>query len=629
MSAASLPPFRAVNYIPRRVEIEHRADGAKILRNPNPLRPIAPNLIAPIRRWAEERGNQLWLAERDASGEWVRIPYALGRERIERIAESLIRRGLHLGGPRHGAVMILSGNSLEHALLTYGAILAGAPVAPVSRAYSLMSSDHEKLRHVFSLIEPKLIFVQDGQQFARALKALDLKGVEIVYAVNPPEGLPATPFAALLDEAPSGAVEDSYRRLDHSVVAKYLFTSGSTGMPKAVINTHEMMCTNGAMLRSSTLDADSEEPPVLLNWLPWNHTFGGNSVLNGLTDRGGTLYLDGGAPTPGQFEQTLANLREISPTAYSNVPAAYAMLVDALDREPALAQTFFRRLKSLAYGGAALSQDIYERMQEIAIRTTGERIVFSSGYGATETAPTIMNVHWATERMGLLGLPLPGIEIKLVPAGGKYEVRVRGPAVTPGYYKRDDLTQKAFDEDGYYSLGDAARFVNDEDPHEGLVFDGRIAEDFKLDTGTWVSAGTLRVNALHAAQGLLQDALVTGQDRPYVGLLGWPNLAACRALAGDPSLDLMGAADQPTVLATLAAAFAQHNAANPGSSTQVRRLLLMAEPPSVDSGEITDKGYVNQSLSLGRRRDLVERLYADPPGNDVVVVSVARAKGRD
>ncbi len=612
------PPFRKIDFVEPRVDVARRADGTLILKNPHPMGEPPVNVLAPLRAWAEKAPERTWLAERDDAGEWQNLTYSRGAEKSARIATALLKRGLGEGGRNHGALMILSGNSLEHALIMYGAMWAGVPVAPVSRAYSLMSSDFSKLDYFFGLIEPKMIFVQDGQQFAKALARLNLKGVEVVYVKNAPSGVAATPFAELLAEPANGRAEDAYAKLTYDTVAKYLFTSGSTGMPKAVINTHRMMCVNSVMGLNLVRSWASDEPPIMLSWLPWNHTFGGNSVLNAVMTRGGSLHLDGGAPLPGLFEMTIKNLKEVRPTSYSNVPAGYGMLIDALERDTELATAFFSRLRSLAYGGAALSQDLYDRMQDVAIKTTGERIIFTTGYGATETAPSIMTVHWQTERMGLLGLPLPGIEIKLVPAGAKYEVRVRGPAVTPGYLKRPDLTAKAFDEEGFYSLGDAAKFVDPEDPVKGLAFDGRIAEDFKLDTGTWVNAGRLRVQTLEAGQGLIQDALIAGQDRGYVGALAWPNLAACRAVAGDTTLKSEDVVRDGRVLARIADGLRRHNAANPGSSTQIKRAALLAEPPSLDAGEITDKGYVNQGTALSRRAKDVERLYADPPSNDII-----------
>jgi feruloyl-CoA synthase len=359
---------------------------------------------------------------------------------------------------------------------------------------------------------------------------------------------------------------------------------------------------------------------VLVSWLPWNHTYGGNAVLNNVLTNGGTLYIDNGRPMPGEFEKTLSILREVSPTAYQNVPAAYSLLVPELERDAALAETFFKRLKTLAYGGAALSQDLCDRTQAVAIRTIGHRIPFLAGYGATETAPTVMSVHWPTERTGFLGLPLPGVTLKLVPNGGKLEVRVKGDCITPGYHKSPDLTAAAFDQEGYYRLGDAAKFVDPDDPAQGLMFDGRVAEDFKLDTGTWVNAGRVRIAALEAADGLLNDALIAGLDWPFIALLGFPNLAACQAIAGDATLPLEQAATHPKVLRALAERLARHNASHPGSSTRIARALLLAEPPSFDAGEITDKGYINQSRALERRAGEVVRAYASAPDEGVVAL---------
>mgnify|MGYP003632689124 CR=1 FL=1 len=611
-----LPPFRNANYLERKLHVERRDDGSIVMRNLNPLLPVPENIIAPLRKWAAEAPDRTWLAMRGPSkdgklGDWNRLTYAEANARINAIAEGLLARGLNQQTP----LMILSGNSIEHALMTYGAILAGVPAVPVSPAYSTMSTDFDKLKHVFGLIEPKMIFMQTVAPFERGLAALNLDGVELVTA----DGSRGTAYADLVATTPTEAVEKSYKSLNHDQVAKYLFTSGSTGMPKAVIMTTRMMCVNSVMPKSMTSTDDAAEPPVLLNWLPWNHVFGGNAIINNLLVSGGTLYIDGGRPVPGAFAETVQNLREIAPTAYSTVPSAYGMLLDELEKDDALAVNFFSKLRSLAYGGAALSQDLYERLQKLAIRLTGERIVFSSGYGATETAPTIMNVHWETERMGLLGLPLPGVEVKLAPVGMKMEVRVKGDCITPGYYKNPEKTAEAFDEEGFYRLGDGARFVDDENPIEGLVFDGRVAEDFKLSTGTWVSAGKLRVDALASVGTVLQDALVAGLDRSYIGLLGFPNFAACRKIVGDENLTPEEIVVHPVVLERLADGLREHNKTNPASSTKVARALLMTEPPSVDGGELTDKGYINQSVALGRRADLVKKLYAEPPGNDVVV----------
>ena len=613
-------PFRPLPNKEPMVEMERRDDGTIILRNPHPMLDPHVNVIAPLREWAEEEPDRDWLVERGPDGAWVHLTYGEANARVNAVAQALLDRDMGLGGKNHGPVMILSGNSIEHALMTYGAILAGVAAAPVSRSYSLMSSDFAKLKYVFELVEPKMIFVQDGHMFGAALGALDLKSVEIVYVKNAPDGHEATPFQAFLDTEPTEAVDASFDGLTFDTVAKYLFTSGSTGMPKAVINTHRMMCVNAAMGRSLLNEEGRGEVPVIINWLPWNHTFGGNSVLNGILSSGGTFYLDDGLPVPGLFEKTLRNLKEVSPTTYSNVPSAFGMLIPELEKDDQLAETLFKNLKSMSYGGAALAQDLYDRVQAVAIRITGHRIPFLTGYGATETAPVVTSVHWATERMGLLGLPVPGVELKLVPVGDKFEVRVRGENITPGYHKRDDLTKQAFDDEGFYALGDAAKFVNPDEPVEGLVFDGRVSEDFKLDTGTWVSAGRLRVQAVEASGGLMQDALVAGLDRAFVGVLGFPNFAACRDLIGDQDAKPDDIVTNEKVLGRIEEGFRRHNDSHPGSSTRVARAMLMTEPPSLDAGEITDKGYINQSTSLSRREKLVQRLYADPPGNDIVVL---------
>jgi len=616
------PPFRKISYLSNDLEVERRPNGEMILRLAHPLGDYDRNMLVPLHKWAAERPDVPWLAQRGGDRNWRKITYGAGLGYVNAIAASLLARGLTEQDP----VMVLSGNSIEHALIMYGAIAAGVPVSSISQAYSLMSNDHAKLVYVFDLIKPKILFVQNGRFFEAAISKLNLDGVEVVYVTDPPSAIPATDFHELLKTPVGPEVEAAYQRLGPDSVCKYLFTSGSTGMPKAVINTHRMLCANAAMSRSLVLDHDKwfaeDGPPVAVDWLPWSHTFGGNANLHGLLAAGGSLYIDDGRPLPGLFDETIANLREISPTTYLNVPVAYSMLLSAMEKDEAMAKTFFKKLRFCAYGGAALSQDLWERFQVLAVKTTGERVIFTTGWGSTETAPTATSVFRESERVGMIGLPLPGVELKLVPSGPTYEVRVRGPLVTPGYFKEPKKTAESFDEEGFYRIGDAAKFEDPAHPELGLVFDGRVAEDFKLDTGTWVQAGRLRVDVVTAAAPAIQDAVVCGHDRKYVAVLAWPNYVGLPKIVTDEaalgSLETMLNANQ--LVEHVRQGLRSHNRANPGSSTAVRRVLFMAEPASLDGGEMTDKGYINQKAALTRRAHLVEKLYADPPGNDVIVI---------
>jgi feruloyl-CoA synthase len=440
--------------------------------------------------------------------------------------------------------------------------------------------------------------------------------VEVVTAMPVPDRA-TTPYEDLLKTNVSPAVAESLNKVDHDTVAKFLFTSGSTGMPKGVIQTHRMMCAVVAAqeaLRSE--ESDPSEVPETLEWMPWNHISAGNITFNNAVNAGGTIYLDAGKPLPGMFDETIRNLRDIKPLGFGSAPIAFGWLAEAMERDPSLRDHFFAKMKMVAYGGATLSQDIYERIQALSIAATGERIPLTTMYGATETQG-ITVVHWLTERVGLIGLPLPGITLKLVPNGTKLEVRVKGPTVTPGYHGRDDLTKAAFDDEGYYSLGDAARFIDENHPEQGLVFDGRVTEDFKLDSGTWVSTGTLRAHAVAAASPLVFDCIVCGQDKPFVALLAWPNMQAAIQFTGKNNINEVLA--DPKLRDAIRDKFAAHNAAQSGTSSRIKRVLLMAEPPSIDGHEITDKGYVNQRATLERRKALVDQLYAGGP--DVIEIS--------
>jgi feruloyl-CoA synthase len=613
------PAFRKINWLERDIAVERRPDGVIILKSRVPLMEYQTHLPASLAKWAVERPNHVWLAQRaGADRQWRTITYAEAKRTVDALTQALLDMNLEAGRP----VAILSGNSIEHALMTQAAMQARHPAAPVSPAYSLMSQDHAKLKYLFDLIKPAVVMVQDGPTFQKALNALDLDGIRIVHVARPAEGIASIAYADMAVTPVTAAVEQSIAQITPDTVGKLLFTSGSTGMPKAVINTQAMMCSNAAMMMQIRPRDPAALPPVFLDWMPWNHTMGGNALFHPLLIEGGTLYVDDGRPMPGMIDETLRNLREISPTYYANVPAGYAALAAAMEKDDALCRSFFKNLGLMAYGGARLPDDLYDRMQALAVRTTGERIVFYTGWGCTETSPTSTGTYWDTERVGLIGLPFPGVELKMVPVDSKYELRLRGVNVMPGYYRQPELTEAAFDEEGFYKIGDAGVFVDDNDPVQGLIFSGRVVEDFKLTTGTFVHVGSLRTDVIAAATPVVQDALIAGQDLPYIGVLAWPNLAACRTLIGDPEASFADVVKHPAVLACLKSGLQAHNASTEGaSSRRIARAMFMVEPASIDGNELTDKGYVNQRAGLQRRADLVARLYADYPGEDVIILN--------
>jgi feruloyl-CoA synthase len=611
------PAFRKIEWLARDIAIERRPDGVIILKSRIPLQSYEKHIPASLAKWAAETPSRVWLAQRTgADRQWRKVSYGEAKRTVDGLTQALLDLKLKPGSP----VAILSGNSIEHALMTQAAMQARFPAAPVSPAYSLMSQDHLKLKYLFDLIKPKVVMVQDGPTFEKALKALDLTGVTVVHVVRPCDGIKSVSFADLAATPVTKEVDESIAAITPDTVGKLLFTSGSTGMPKAVINTQEMMCANAAMMMQ-VRPRDPDGPiGTMLDWMPWNHTMGGNAAFNPILVDGGTLYIDDGRPMPGLFDETIRNLHEVSPTYYANVPAGYAALAAAMEKDDALCRSFFRNLMVMAYGGARLPDDLFDRMQALAVRTTGERIVFYTGWGSTETAPTSTGTYWDTERVGLIGLPFPGVELKMVPCGDKYELRLRGVNVTPGYFGQPELTSKMFDEEGFYCIGDAGVFVDPADPLQGIIFAGRVVEDFKLTTGTFVHVGSLRTDAIAAATPVVHDALVTGQDRPFVGLLAWPNLHACRQVVGNPDATFEDVAKHPDVIACLKRGLEAHNASSTGSSMRIARAMLMVEPPSIDGNELTDKGYINQRAGLERRAALVERLYADPPGEGVIVL---------
>jgi feruloyl-CoA synthase len=612
------PAFRKTKWLERDIAVERRPDGVIILKSRIPLKPYEKHIPASLAKWATEQPDRLWLAQRAGPDrQWRKLSYGEAKRTVDALTQGILDLGLAPGR----AVAILSGNSIEHALMTQAVMQARHPAAPVSPAYSLMSQDHVKLKYLFDLLKPALVMVQDGPTFEKALKALNLDGVTVVHVARPCEGIDSIAFADLAATRVTADVEDSIARITPETVGKLLFTSGSTGMPKAVINTQAMMCANAAMMMQVRPRDPDAPQATYLDWMPWNHTMGGNALFNPVLIEGGALYIDDGRPMPGMIEETLRNLREISPTYYANVPAGYAALAAAMEKDDTLCRSFFKNLGLMAYGGARLPDDLYDRMQALAVRAIGERLVFYTGWGSTETGPTSTGTYWNTERVGLIGLPSPGVELKMVPAGSKYELRLRGVNVMPGYFGRPDLTEAAFDEEGFYCIGDAGVFVDPNDPVQGIIFAGRVVEDFKLTTGTFVHVGSLRTDAIAAATPVVQDALVAGQDRPFVGLLAWPNLHACRQIVGNPDASYEDVVKHPEILACLRSGLQAHNKSTEGaSSMRIARAMLMTEPASIDGNELTDKGYINQRAGLERRAALVERLYADHPAEDVIVL---------
>jgi len=580
-------PFRDPRYAPRRLEIVERPGGEIILSNPTPFSTEHLTTIVSLAHWAEAAPDRIWLAERSGDG-WRTLTFGEAWQRVSALSAGL--RELGVVGER--PLLILARNSIDHALVAYAAMGQGMPVAPVSPQYGLPGANLARLTHACQVLKPAAVYTEDAALFADGLSAEILASLPVIAAANPRPG-----DVALEQLYRAGSAEPTATPEQH---AKYLLTSGSTGLPKAVICTHRNMSINAAQIAACFDDPD---PPVMVHSAPWSHSLGANAILHMSARRGGTVYIDAGQPTAGRFDETIRNLKEIAPTYQNMVPAAWMLFAEALERDEALARTFFSRVRLLQYGGAALGQAYADRIQDVAVRTVGERISFGSGYGATETGPTASNVHWPNARMGLMGLPLPGTAVRLLPEAGKLEFRVKGPQVAPGYLGEPERSAAAFDDEGYYRLGDAARFADPDDPHEGLVFDGRISENFKLASGTFVMVGDLRISALNAIGGAVTDAVVCGENEESVGLLFYPNPTMPRA----------------EIEAAVRAGLVAFNGRAKGSGGKVARALVLPDAPDVNAGEITDKGYIAQSLARTRRADAVQRLFATPAPPDVMV----------
>ena len=570
-------PTRGVRLGPTDVRAERRPDGVVVLRSPHALGPYPAKLTERLEHWAARSPDRVLFAQR-SNGSWRRLTYGEARDKAKRIAAALLARGLSAERP----LVVLSGNDIEHALLHLGAMYAGIPYAPVSPAYSLLSTDFAKLRAIFQLLTPGLVFSADPIQYQKAIEAV-AGGIEVIRALPEAE--------------PGRAVDEAHARVGPDTIAKFLFTSGSTGQPKAVINTQRMWCSNQQMI-ATMFAFFAEEPPVLVDWAPWHHTAAGNHDFGLVIYNGGSYYIDEGKPLPGAIEATVRNLREIAPTWYFNVPKGYEALLPYLRSDSQLRKNFFSRLRLLWFAGAGIAQHVYDEIRRLAQETCGEAIPFLTGLGSTETAPYTMGRMWETGDASNMGVPPPGVEMKLVPLEGKYEARVRGPHITPGYWRQPELTARAFDEEGYYRLGDSFAFADPNDPGKGLLFRGRISEDFKLATGTWVHVGALRAAFIEHFAPHVRDVVIAGDRR-----------------SEPAALIFVAEKADPRIFLERLKSFA---AKSTGSSNCIRRAILLEEPPSLDAGEMTDKGSINQRAVLERRAALVEELYRDPPGDKVL-----------
>lgn len=601
-------PFRPIPFLTRSLDLSPRANGELIVRCAVPLKPCEPHIPGLLHRQAQRRPEHVWMAQRRGpERQWLPLRYGDAARQVHAVTQWLLSLGC-----AGQSVMVLSGNSLEHGMLELAAMQAHMPYAPITPAYALMARDLSRLQAMAQLLEPAVVFVQNARQFEAALQAI-APHTWVVCVDEPIDHPRLITWQALVATPVTEQVAASVARLSHDTVAKYQFTSGSTGMPKAAIVTQGMLCTAMAMTSQMVQWGEDMPETVLLDWLPWSHVAGGHAVFNGVLEDGGTLYIDDGRPTPTEFAQTLQNLREISPVRFSGMPVAYAMLAEALEQDDALGANFFRHLRRLTYSGARLPDAVHAALQAQAVRHTGYRIPIVSAYGSTETSAAVTYVYWPTERTGLIGLPHPGVEMKLLPLpdGERYEVRVRSAAVTPGYLRQPQLTADSFDDEGFFIMGDAAAFVDRAHPEEGLTFAGRVAEEFKLLSGVFVRVGSLRVALIDAAAPLLQDVVVTGADQRYVGALAWLNVAACRAFCGLPDADAQTLAQNSALRAALIERLRAHNAQHAGSSQRVRRLLLQLDPPAIERFETNEKGYINQRKVLDLRRDSVDALYQD------------------
>ncbi len=594
----------ALKFAPRELRIERRSDGTLVLSSPIEWKPCDWRITDCLPGWADSVPDRVFLAQRDTKGGWDQITYGEAWSQVQAVGQSLIE----MGAKPADRLAILSGNSIENAVISFAAMSIGIILAPISPNYTLMPGGLARLKEVAEVLRPDFVFVQSGREFSAGRAIPELAAATWISVDGAPD---TVPFRVLTGRTGHEEFDHASRAVSCDHVAKILFTSGSTGSPKGVLNTHRMMASS---LQMGSLLVSPPAAPIQVEWLPWHHTMGSNVILHGILKNGGTLYIDDGRPMPQLFHKTLANLAEISPTAMFNVPAGYNLLCDAIEKDPELGAGVFKRMDRMTYAGAAISQGTLEKLYRLTSSITGRRIPVMSGYGTTETAPTISTTHWATDRPGEIGLPAPGLQLKLLPISDTYEARVKGPNVTLGYLGRPDLTERAFDEEGFYRIGDTVSFLDPEKPERGLRFTGRISENFKLANGTWVAIGTMRAAVLAATGGVLLDVVIAGENREACALLCWLNPTEAARIAAAPAGDLTC---DPLVIQVLKDRFRSYNE-TVGSSERICSFILLKDPPSMAAGEITDKAYVNQRAVMKVRSEQVERLYMREAPEDVI-----------
>ena len=603
--------FHTVNVVSAGVEVTNREDGSQLVRSTAELAPYAEKITDKLIEWAAATPDTNFFCQRNETGAWECITYAQTLERVRALATWMLKQELSAERP----VVILSGNSTEHLLVGLAAMYIGVPYAPISTAYSLISSDFGKLKHIFEVLTPGLIFAENLGPYRAAIDSCNTANAPVVTCSSDDaiEGVAyrVTLMDQLFNETDLGAVEAAHARVNGDTIAKFLFTSGSTGMPKAVINTQRMLCANQVMI-NSTFAFLQHEKPVILDWLPWNHTFGGNHNVGIALYNGGTFYIDEGKPVPKLIHHTLSNLKEISPTIYFNVPKGYELLVKELRADREIAKSLFKRLNMFFFAGAGLAQHVWDQLDQLSVEITGKKVPMLTGLGATETAPSAMFTSIEGTASGVIGLPCPGVELKLVTNDDKTEVRVRAETVTPGYWRNEEQTLKAFDEEGFYCFGDAVKWIDEKDPNRGMLFDGRVSEDFKLDSGTWVSVGTLRVAIINHFAPYIQDAVICGRDKGFITAMLFPDFSHLQRLVPQgATMDNVTLVAQPQVVSVMQECLQKMAKTSTGSSTRITRITLLTEPPSIDGHELTDKGSINQRAVITRREDIMNTLYAE------------------